>query len=542
MATKTKKYSNSLINALNTKATPQTKAIPGRETEMAPNNAGGFSFVMDEWAQLDRFLILGCEGGSYYATEQKMAEDNAKNVVRAIKANGVRAVARIVEISNAGRAPKNDPALYALALAMTYGDEETKIAAYAAIPKVARIGTHLLHLAAYVNSMRGWGRGLRRAFGNWYAEKEPKALALQLVKYANRDGWTHKDILRLAHPKPNTVDHNTLLKMAAGKAEGKLDFSDKSVADFMDAVEKVKTADLKTVVKLIGEYKLPREVLPTEILTKPEVWEALLPHMGMEAMVRNLGNMTRSGMLAPLSSGSKLVVEKMLNSEIVRKSRIHPIKVLAGLLTYGAGHGVRGNNVWTPTKTILDALDDMFYSSFLNVEPTGKNFLLGLDVSASMTLGEIAGVPGLTPRVASAALSMITARTEKNYELMAFTHTLVPLNITAKDSLQTVMSKMEHLNFGGTDCSLPMKYARQNKLDVDTFAVYTDNETWAGASHPSQELVKYRKESGRNAKLVVVGMTATGFSIADPKDSGMLDVVGFDTATPQLISDFARGF
>jgi 60 kDa SS-A/Ro ribonucleoprotein len=30
-------------------------------------------------------------------------------------------------------------------------------------------------------------------------------------------------------------------------------------------------------------------------------------------------------------------------------------------------------------------------------------------------------------------------------------------------------------------------------------------------------------------------------SIADPKDPGMLDVVGFDTATPQLVSDFARG-
>ncbi len=26
-----------------------------------------------------------------------------------------------------------------------------------------------------------------------------------------------------------------------------------------------------------------------------------------------------------------------------------------------------------------------------------------------------------------------------------------------------------------------------------------------------------------------------------PADGGMLDVVGFDTATPQLIADFARG-
>ena len=36
-------------------------------------------------------------------------------------------------------------------------------------------------------------------------------------------------------------------------------------------------------------------------------------------------------------------------------------------------------------------------------------------------------------------------------------------------------------------------------------------------------------------------MASNGFSIADPNDPGQLDVVGFDTATPQLIADFSRG-
>ena len=51
----------------------------------------------------------------------------------------------------------------------------------------------------------------------------------------------------------------------------------------------------------------------------------------------------------------------------------------------------------------------------------------------------------------------------------------------------------------------------------------------------------YRRASGIDARLVVVGMVSNGFSIADPNDPGQLDIVGFDTATPQLISDFARG-
>jgi 60 kDa SS-A/Ro ribonucleoprotein len=86
-----------------------------------------------------------------------------------------------------------------------------------------------------------------------------------------------------------------------------------------------------------------------------------------------------------------------------------------------------------------------------------------------------------------------------------------------------------------------MLYARKKGLEIDTFVVLTDSETWAGDIHPAQALRGYRRASGIDARLVVVGMVSNGFSIADPNDPGMLDVVGFDTATPQLISDFARG-
>ena len=34
-------------------------------------------------------------------------------------------------------------------------------------------------------------------------------------------------------------------------------------------------------------------------------------------------------------------------------------------------------------------------------------------------------------------------------------------------------------------------------------------------------------------------MTSTGFSIADPYDGGVLDVVGFDSAAPAVTGDFA---
>lgn len=77
---------------------------------------------------------------------------------------------------------------------------------------------------------------------------------------------------------------------------------------------------------------------------------------------------------------------------------------------------------------------------------------------------------------------------------------------------------------------------------IDVFVVYTDSETWFGKTHPTEALKKYREQmKNPNAKLIVVGMQSNGFTIADPNDKGMLDVVGFDSAAPQIMSLFAEG-
>src|SRR4029079_19139582 len=101
------------------------------------------------------------------------------------------------------------------------------------------------------------------------------------------------------------------------------------------------------------------------------------------------------------------------------------------------------------------------------------------------------------------------------------------------------IAKVSYLDFGGTDCALPMLWAAENGVPIDVFCVYTDSEMWAGDTPPVQALTRYRQKTGIGAKLVVIGMMSNGFTIADPNDAGMLAVVGFDTATPSIIADFA---
>src|SRR5213594_3913760 len=121
----------------NRRATPQSQPIPG--SNQVRNSGGGYSWQVDDWARLDRFLILGAEGGTYYIREPDLVKQNHDAILRCIKADGVRVVNRIVEISDAGRAPKNDPAIFALALVVTHGSALAKTHAFTNLDKVCRI-------------------------------------------------------------------------------------------------------------------------------------------------------------------------------------------------------------------------------------------------------------------------------------------------------------------------------------------------------------------------------------------------------------------
>ncbi len=138
--------------------TPQTQPIAGREAEMAPNNAGGYGFILGDWERLERFLITGSVGGTDYVGEQKLTSENVGVVIRCIKADGPRVVSLAREINVNNRAPKTDQQLFALALAIKHGDADTKRAVAAAVPHVVRTGTHLLHFVAMLDGLGVWNR------------------------------------------------------------------------------------------------------------------------------------------------------------------------------------------------------------------------------------------------------------------------------------------------------------------------------------------------------------------------------------------------
>ena len=537
-----------------TRNTPINQPIPGKP--MVKNtDGGGYVFAVDDLTRFERFLILGNEGGSYYATERQLTIENAQTALRlfADADGGMLALGFLVGISTSGRAPKNEPALFALAMATASPHVDIRRKAWESLPHVARTGTHLFQFAQYREAFGGWGPLTRKGIGAWYTEKSPRNVAFQVLKYQQRNGWSHRDLLRLSHAN-GSAEHNAIFsaithpdagEVAIGKpvrevraAPGMRALVDEGLLPpIFKGVDFAKHAtNAAQVVNAIETYELQREMIPTQWHNDPDVMVALFQKQPMTAMIRNLGNLSKAGVLAPFSAVAKEVRARLRDEEKLAKARIHPLQILMAQRTYASGHGRRGKGEWSVVPQVVEALEDALSLSFKYAPKTGKRWLLGIDVSSSM--GSIVGDTGVSSCEMAALMALVIAKQEEDYFIAGFAHTFKDLKITAKDTFASATKKAHDNNFGSTKLDEPMTYALAHKIPVDVFMIMTDNELNNGG-HPSQALVRYREKMGINSKLVVCAFTATEFSVADPNDAAMLDVVGLDTNVPMIVADFA---
>lgn len=526
-----------VYTSFSAKRTPQN--APAKPSQ-AKNNAGGFTFVVDDFTKLHRFLTIGSTGGTFYVSAPELTRKCANDLLRLVEKEPFAVVDAVVDVSLNGRAPKQDPALFVLAMVSGCANQEGRAYALSKLSDVARTGTHLFKFVKYAEQFRGWGRGLRRAVADWYSGSEPERIVYQALKYKQREGWSHRDLLRLSHPSSPTVAHREVYDWICRGEVGE------TLPPLAAAARLAVTPDADVSELIRQGHGLSWEMLPSDALNRPDVWAALLEQgLPQGALLRQLPRLTRLGLCDPLTElGSKtlpLIVDQLTDPRRLAKARIHPVAVLTAAKTYQAGRSLGGRE-WNASAQVANALDEAFYAAYGGVEPTGKRTLLALDVSGSM-VAPAGGLP-ISCREVSAALALVTARVEPAHTIVGFTGSsdgLEHLGIRPGMSLSDAVAAVSGLTFGFTDCSLPMQWALANGKQVDTFVVYTDNETWVGGIHPHQALAQYRRETGINARLVVVALTPTEFSIADPDDLGMLDVSGFDASVPALISGFSSG-
>ncbi|RVE61566.1 hypothetical protein OJAV_G00171890 [Oryzias javanicus] len=519
------------------------------------------SSAASQWRhQLRRFLCYGSEGNVFTARDQgRISLNNAEALLSCLQEeeDGAEVVEEIRRFVQEGRVVRLDPSFFALALCSQHSKRKTREAAFKALKELCRDPAHLFAVVQYKKELREgmkcgiWGRALRTAVSDWYNKQDPMVLAAAVTRCKQREGWSHKDLLRLSHTKPSKEAVALISKyVTKGWTEVQAFYADKEnseevvkVLSYLEAVEKVKhSCDETEVINLIGEHKLEMEQLLTQHLQSKQVWRALLNDMPLHSVLKILGRMTANEVLEPRSSTTQSLCERIRNEDTLKKENIHPFSIFLAMENYKRGHqGYLGRTKWEPNNCILKALESAFYSSFMNVEPVGKRFLVAVDVSMSL-IDILLGTSVNTPvAAAAAAITMIFARTEADTHVLVFSDgAVVPCPLSPQMTLADVAAKLGTNSSGDTDCSLPITWATENGKCVDVFIILTNNPVGTLTTSPVESLKKYRQTTGVHSKLVVCGLTSTGNAITDTEDRGLLSMCGFDLGTLTVIRNFSQ--
>lgn len=488
------------------------------KAEQVKNNAGGFVFKLNPIQQLERFLILGSDSPTYYQAAQELSYENGMVVRACWDRYPEGTIELILDVLKNNRALKQDAPIFALAIGTLNQDVHTRKMVYDAVPHVLKTASSLFMFLDFCQRLnKGWGRGLKNAVGAWYLNKEPNQLGYQVVKYRQRNGFTHKRGLQLSHPRNGEKAFGDIYNWILSK-----DYDVDKLPDFIKMFNDVNENENAFY------DSLPWEAYPTDRIP----WTRLAPKMPYTALIRNLNKFD----FKPLGDLEQMIVERLENET----PSMHPFNIFWGWKTYSSGRGFRGSRTWNVNRRIADALEGAFYRGFKSSADMPERILIGLDYSGSMymPMSTIKDSNIYAGEAANVMCLSVLKKAKRAY-VFGFSEQFVPLDISANMTLnQAIAVTNGKWRRGATDCALPMVHALENKIEVDKFIVFTDNETWVGNVHPYQALENYRKKMGINAKLIVCAMTSTGFSIANPADAGMLDIVGCDSNLPTLIGSF----
>jgi len=509
----------------------------GRAPQTTTSHEGGRVFVADPLVHLRRFLILGATT-TFYTSAYDVTRA-ADQTIRMLIAERPRDVLdQVLAVSRDRLALRSDPTLYVLALLTQSPELDVKRDAVDAVSEVCRTGTDLLHWLAYRYAGRTSNRSFRRAIQGWFTRRTVAQLALQAVKYDQRDGWSLRDALRLGKPVAPTPEHGALFDwIAHPDKRATFDtsvFTDADARRLLDGYRTLRTDDLLVddAARVIRESRLPRESVPGPLLEHRDVWVSLVHDLPGRALLRNLGKLASLGVFRD-NAMRDLVIGKIRSATKV----CHPFEFLIARSVFERGKGVRGSLVWDVDAAVSQALAEGFGLAFgaLDIYPEPRP-LVGLDVSGSMTWANAGGTV-LTCVDAETALALVLAYQFPNARFLAYAHTDYPLQVHGR-SYEDVRADIARVQGGGTDCAIPIRFAAAD-ASVTSVVSITDSETAANGYELGRlRDIQVRRPDFRHA---VVGLAVNEISIADPTDPRQLDFVGLDASLPRMLALFLAG-
>ncbi|XP_062582443.1 uncharacterized protein LOC134244189 [Saccostrea cucullata] len=464
------------------------------------------------------------------------------------------------------------PLAYTLAVCARSTNQAVSKKAYEALPIVCKIPGHLFLFISYCQKsldLKSWPRKHRKAIARWYTEnpcylEDPLLLAKHVTKYKKRHGITHKRVIKSCHPNPGRcptdiryilcyvtkgIAKATQLKQREG---GRIS---QRVVEFIEDVETIKKKNVpeEDLINIIRKQQLTWEQIPNEFLRFKKVWNALLHLMPMTALLRNLGKLTKFGLLQPGSVEEKRVCSRIENQDILKQAYLHPIQILSSLNGYRRGRELRSNQRrWAVNPNIVKSLTKAFMiqlaSNRIQMQP--KNILIAINVQIAME-NHVVGIPSMNCKQTAIALAMTLRNV---YSSSAHTITFGGKNTRGQgfdfplteeglfDTEKVLESIVPRKDYEATDFGEPFQYALGNLERVDAIIIMTDHLTTEDQKDIRNHYAQF-KQSKRNTSLITICFKNSGKvpPVADPEDPRMLDVIGVDADAVKIILSFLSG-
>lgn len=505
-------------------------------------HGGGYAFALSPEKQFERFLFLG-SNSTYYATSWEMTAEAIAAAKYAFD-NSPEFTMRLIErVYEEGSSPKLDPLLFAVGYALSHDNLGIRQWAKAFTSNQLRIPTHLFGVVFYATKFRGWGATLKKAVRGWYESKTPESLLFHGMKYWSRYGYTHQDLLRLSHPKPHNKEQQEVFEfLAKGRQKGTL-FEESAIrTPLVYAWESLKMMEnVGAAVEMIQGARLPHELIPGHFKKAvPEnapIWEALFAAgMPVWATLRNLNTFSAVGLSHP--DFVQQVLERITDKKSIQDARVHPVHFLLASLYYA-----RSNNKhmkWEVEKAYLDALRVGANYAWSNAV-IDKRLMVALDISGSMASnGWMYSFhdPEPAPIDYEAMLVSLWQHVNRNDTFFyAFSESAQPIYVNPEATMNEIRDQLFDMNHICTNVGAPLEVALRENLHVDAFIIVTDNAVNRG-QHAAELFREYQERLNPDAKFIVLAMTATDYSVADPNNPDMLDISGFDASVPVVIERF----
>jgi 60 kDa SS-A/Ro ribonucleoprotein len=495
--------------------------VPSRSVPVADtiNEAGGKAYSFSPEHALAQYAVTGVFNNTYYTT----AGDQLDKIKDLMKHVSNDFIGKLAIYSREHGNMKDVPAfLVASLLDRGASDVFKKV-----FHRVINDGKMLRNFVQIVRSgqvgRNCLGSMAKRMVAEWFAKRDANKI------FTNSIGSdpSLSDVIKLAHPRPATKEHEALFAYLLGK----IDMPEKSglknhLPTLVKQYEGFKNDPCGTVPEIPFQFIASLNI-------PDSVWTEIAKSCSWTTLRMNLNTFERHGVMKDKEMVN-LIASRLSDADSVFKSKVFPYQLFTACRFYDGGN-----------SKIENALQDALDASLYNIPDLGENVYVCPDVSGSMS-SPITGHRGTgTSKVhcidVAALIASAILRKNKNASVIPFEGHVVNIKLNARDSVLTNAKKLAAIGGGSTNCSAALEEIIKRDNPVDAVIFVSDNESWMDRAgyHSTQGMTLWNKIRKMNihAKLICIDIqpyTTTQFS----ERSDILNVGGFNDTVFDVINMF----